>query len=150
MKKEELIEKVKSLGFPNGQYIVAGSAIMVMYDLKETKDIDIVVSGELFDACIKEKWEEVPYTYSDKLGQVWLKKNDVELYLDVNHGEQFRPTLGELLSRAEYFNKVPFLSLNDLLKFKKSYNRPKDQNDIRLIEHYMGFLGIMHDAYAKG
>jgi len=137
MKKAELIAKVKNLGFPKEKYVVAGSAIMVMHDLKETKDIDIVVSAELFNSCIKDQWEKIPYTYPDKLGQIWLKKDDIELYLDVNHGEQFRPTLEELLSRAEYFGEIPFLSLNDLLKFKKSYNRPKDQNDIQLIEEYL-------------
>ena len=105
-----------------------------MHDLKETKDIDVVISRELFSACMENGWEEIPYTYADKLGRVWLKKDNVELYLDVNHGEQFKPSLKELLSRAEYFDEIPFLSLSDLLRFKKSYDRPKDKNDMRLIE----------------
>ena len=133
-----ILQKIKSLHFPDGQYIIVGSAIMVMHKLKETKDIDIVISKELFDTYIENGWEKVAYTYADKLGQFWLRKDEFELYLDVNHGEEWRPDLKELLSHAEYFDGIPFLCLNDLLKFKKSYNRSKDQNDIRIIEEYLG------------
>lgn len=133
MKKEEFLKKVKELNFPTNQYIIAGSGIMVMHNLKETKDIDIVVSEKLFNQYSKI-WEQIPYTYPDKLGCVYLQKDEIELYRDVNHGEEFRPTLEELLARAEYFDGIAFIHLKDLLKFKKSYNRPKDQNDIQLIE----------------
>lgn len=135
---QNVLERVKSLNLPEGQYVVAGSAIMAMHGLKETKDIDIVVSQEIFDSYSKDDtWEKVPYTYEDRLGKIWLKKDEFELYIHVNYGEQFRPTLGDLLSKAEYFDGVPFICLEDLLKFKKAYNRPKDQNDIRLIEEYL-------------
>lgn len=132
---KDILEKVRSLNFPAGEYIVAGSAIMVMHNLKETKDIDIVVSSGLFDTCsADDSWEKIQYTYIEKLGKYFLNKREVELYLDVNHGEEFRPSLEELLSRAEYFEGIPFLSLEDLLKFKKSYGRPKDPAHIELIE----------------
>lgn len=132
-----IIAQVKALKFPPGQYIVVGSGIMAMHGLKEANDIDLVVSPEIFESSKNEGWESVPYTYPDKLGKFYLQKADIELYLDVNHGELFRPSLEELLERAEVFSEIPFLSLNDLLKFKKSYNRPKDLNDVRLIEKFL-------------
>ncbi len=137
-----ILAEVKSLNFSANGYIVVGSGIMVMHGLKEPHDIDLVVSPEVFNNAQKEGWGQVPYTYQDKLGKFYLRKMDIELYLDVNHGESFRPTLEELLSRAEYFDGVPFLSFEDLIKFKKSYDRPKDRVDIKLIEEYLNNFDV--------
>lgn len=135
----DIISEIKKLNFPPTDFVVAGSAIMAMYGLKQTNDIDLVVSPNIFKQCQDAgSWESVGYTYSDRLGKHHLKKGVVELYLDVNNGEVFRPTLEELLSRAEVFEGISFISMDDLLKFKTSYNRPKDQNDIKLIEEFLG------------
>lgn len=131
-----VIDQIKNLDFPIGQYVVVGSGIMAMYGLKQARDVDIVVSPNLFEKCEREGWEQIPYTYTDKLEKHYLQKDPVELYLDVNHGK-FRPTFDELLNRAETFDRIPFISLEDLLKFKRSYNRPKDHADIKLIEDFL-------------
>ena len=133
----DIIAKVKALDFPEDEYIVVGSGIMDMYKLKQAHDIDIVVSKNLFQKCKKKGWDSVSYTYQEKLGQDYLQKGDIELYLDVNCGEKFRPTLEELLNRKKVFEGIPFIGIRDLLKFKKSYNRPKDKDDIKIIEAFL-------------
>ncbi|MDP1624872.1 MAG: hypothetical protein Q8L64_03800 [bacterium] len=131
-----VIESVKKLNFPSDEYIVVGTGIMAVLGLKESHDIDIVVSPRLFELSKSNGWLETPYTYPDKIGQIYLKKDDMELYLDVNCG-QFNPTLNELLSRKEVFDDINFISFGDLLRFKKEYNRPKDAKDIALIEKHL-------------
>jgi hypothetical protein len=133
-----IFKKIKALDFPNQEYIVAGSCIMDIHGLKQAQDIDIVASERLFKECTESgEWNIIPCTYKEKIGQVRLEKDDIEIQLNVNCGNEFTPTLNELLSRAEYFEGIPFVCLEDLLKFKKSYDRPKDHIDIKLIEEYL-------------
>lgn len=158
MKKETLISIIKSLNLPEGRYIVAGSASIAIHDLKDAHDIDIVVSPEVFDAYKSRGFEEIHYTYPDKVGQSYLKKviegQEVELYLDVNC-KDFNPTLEELLSRKQVYEGINFIAVEDLLRFKLQYGRPKDQFDIDLIKKFFsqklkddGYLHIFEWADA--
>jgi hypothetical protein len=83
-------------------------------------------------------WEQVAWTFPDKLGHIFLRKGIIELYLDVNKGD-FNPTAAELIHRVAVINGVPFVSLADLLEFKKEYSKvnPKHLGDIRIIENYL-------------
>lgn len=130
-----VIEKVKSLSFPDGQYVVVGSGILAVKGIRESHDIDIVVIPVLFEKCKAEGWEQVPWTY-EKMDQVYLKKDEFELYLDVNC-KDFNPTFQELFQRAEIIDGVVFASLQDTINFKRAYNKPKHLKDIELIEQYL-------------
>ncbi|MFA6158230.1 MAG: hypothetical protein WCV82_04195 [Candidatus Paceibacterota bacterium] len=132
----DIINQVKNLKLTKDQYVVVGSGIMAMHGLKEIHDIDIVVSPEIFEGCKNKGWKTMHYTYPDKPGEIYLKQGDIELYTDVNC-RNFNPTLQELLSKAEYFSGIPFICLDDLIKFKTEYNRPKDHKDIELMENYL-------------
>ncbi|MFZ2150863.1 MAG: hypothetical protein WAZ12_03925 [Candidatus Absconditicoccaceae bacterium] len=133
---KRILEEIKKLKFPRGHYIVVGSGPMIVRNLRESNDIDIVVSNKLFNKCINNNWEIVPRTYPEKLGQFYLRYSCVELYLDVNHGN-FNPTLEELLQRADIIDNIPFISLKDLIKLKKAYNKPKHLEDIKNIKLYL-------------
>src|SRR3989344_2838985 len=119
-----VIEEVNKLNFPIGQYVVVGSSPMAIRGLKEAHDIDIVVTQELFGKCKTDGWETMPWTYPEKVGQIYLKKVDVELYLDVNAGN-FNPTTKELIERSDTIQGVPFITLEDMISFKKAYGREK-------------------------
>lgn len=129
-----IIQKVKALNFPNNEYVVVGSGILEAKGIRETNDIDIVVSPDLFEKCKAHSWEQVPWTY-EKIGQIYLRKAEYELYLDVNC-KDFNPTLSELLERAEIIEGIPFASLEDTSNFKRAYGKPKHLRDIELIEQY--------------
>lgn len=134
----ELLKEIKKLKFPLGSYVVVGSGHMIALGLKKGQDVDIVVTKDLFEKCKGEGWKQVSWTYTDKLGHIYLRKGIVELYLDVNRGD-FNPATEELIHRATIIDEVPFASLEDMLKFKKEYNNvnPKHLNDIKLIEKHM-------------
>lgn len=133
-----IVQEIKNLNLPIGNYVVVGSGILIAHKLKEGHDIDIVVSKQLFEKCKSEGWDQIPWTYEDKIGNNYLRKNNVELYLDVNKGD-FNPSLEELLLSAEIIDDVPFASFQDILKFKKEYSKvnPKHLTDIVLIEDYL-------------
>lgn len=131
----DIFSEVKNLNLPLGQYVVVGSGIMQALGIKEARDIDIVVIPELFEKCKQEGWEQISWTYPEKLGQIYLRKGFVELYLDVNCGS-CNPTTEELIENAEIINGVPFIGLDQLISFKKAYGKEKDFADIKLIEEY--------------
>lgn len=113
-----------------------GSSPMVVRGIRESKDLDIVVSPELFEKCKQEGREEMPRTYVSKLGNFYLKQGDVELYLDVNCGD-FNPTLKDLIQRSDTIEGFSFACLQDVISFKKAYNKPKHLEDIKKIEEYV-------------
>ena len=137
MDSSSIINLVKSLSLPQDKFIVVGSGIMTMHGLKDAHDIDLVVSPEILKSYSKKTdWETKYYAYPEEIGKTYLQNSDLEMYLDVNYGN-FNPTLDELLGRAEYFDDIPFISLEDLIKFKTEYNRPKDHIDIQKIKTYL-------------
>ena len=138
MKREEIVESIKNLEFPQGEYIIVWSWPMAMRGIKEANDIDIVVSPKLFNQCILKNREQIPRTYKEKVGEVYLRKENIELYLDVNCWSH-NPAFSELLQRADIIEGIAFASLEDILAFKKEYvkKNPKHILDIEKIERYI-------------
>lgn len=132
-------EEIEKLHLPIGEYVIVGSGPMVAHNIRDSHDIDIVVSEKIFNEYKNNgQWEIKPWTY-EKQNQIYLKKDLVELYLDVNCRD-FNPTLEELIQRAEIINNIPFASLEDTIKFKTEYaknNKLKHLNDITLIKNYL-------------
>ena len=132
--KNLVIEEVRKLNFPLGSYVVVGSGVLAVHGIRFARDLDIVVTPELYKKCEREGWEKQwhntgqRYVLHNKSGKL-----EVEVYLDVNC-ESYQPTTQELIERAQIIEGVPFISLKDLLLFKKGYGRPKDKPDIKLIE----------------
>ena len=137
----QILEKIKKLNFPVGQYVVVGGAVLTAHGIRDTEDLDILVSPELFKKCKEEGWVATPWTKAGKKGKDWLTKNGIELYAElIMVGDSI---LVENLTKndIEIIEGVPFLSLTRLMEFKKEYlrlyNRPKDIKDIFLIETYL-------------
>jgi hypothetical protein len=129
----DIFQEVKGLHFPQGHYIIVGSGIMIALGLKEiAHDIDIVVTPELFQSCIQQGWEQ--WIRPD--GKPGLRKDHIELYLDVNCGS-YQPTFQELVAEGKIINDILFISPETLIKFKKEYKREKDFQDIALIETHL-------------
>ncbi len=132
----DIFKELEKLNFPIGEYVVAGSGIMSAKGIRPAYDLDIVVTQELFDECLENGWELRPWTRTGKVGKSWLKKEGVELLLELGFEDEAM-TAKDLMKEGEIVNGVPFLSLHQLIKFKKDYGRPKDFEDIALMEEYL-------------
>lgn len=124
-----LFAELSALNLPPDQYIVVGSGILAARGIRETRDLDLVLSPELFQQYQQKGWKEKMRPN----GKPSLTKGKVELYLDVNAGN-FNPTFEELKSRQQVIQGFPFISLRDLLKFKQAYGREKDLKDIEILQ----------------
>lgn len=128
----DLFKEIKNLGFSADKYVIVGGASMMARGIKKTADIDIVATPDLFEYCAQNGWEK----HIKPNGGFGLHKGPVEIYIDVNCGN-FNPTFEELKRRSQIINGAPFCSIDDVLRYKKEYNREKDIKDIKLINDYL-------------
>lgn len=131
MKKEEIIEKVKTLNLPKNSYIVFGSCPLALAGLREANDIDLLVSKELFKKLREDGWQELVKDENDKP----LIHGVFEAHDHWNFSPS-RPTLEQLLASATIVDGIPFASLEEVKIWKAGSGRPKDLTDIELIDSY--------------
>ncbi|MBP6911795.1 MAG: hypothetical protein KBB88_01165 [Candidatus Pacebacteria bacterium] len=128
-----IIEKIKELNFPKGQYVVVGSGILDVLGIRKSNDIDIAVTESLHKK-LKEsgEWEEHKRY---EMIRVFLKKDVYEIIPQLNW-EDYDTTTEEAISSATIIEDIPFMNLNELIKFKTALGREKDFKDIELIKEY--------------
>ena len=129
---KDLYQDLKDLNLPKGKYVLFGSAPMSIRGLKkEFHDLDIVVTQDVWDKHRNKKgWKLV---HLDN-GSDFLWNNDLELYYDWKPGDW---DAEDLISRAEIIDDLPFVTLEDCLKWKKLSGREKDLKDAELIEYHL-------------
>ena len=135
MTKEEVIKKVKEQNFPKGEFIVFGAAPFVIYGIRDVRDIDMLVSVELYKKLNAKGWKKVSKGPSDE-----PLTNDVFEAHDNWDFSQYAPTLEELLTRATEYEGIDFASLDDVRKWKEVSGRPKDITDLKLIDDYLATI----------
>jgi hypothetical protein len=130
MQKEEIIARVKALNLPKNSYIVFGSCPLAVAGLREARDIDLLVSKDVFLKLKEAGWKELYKSANDKP----LVHDVFEAHHTQWHFSSHNPTLEELISTAIIIDSVPFASLAEVRKWKVSSGRPKDLIDIALID----------------
>lgn len=133
MTGQDIITAVKKLGFPTGSYIVFGSCPMALAGIRESSDIDMLVTPELFEQLKKQGWKKLVKAPGDEP----LIYGDFEVHANWDFSS-YQPTLSHLLNTATVVDDVPFASLQEVKKWKASSGRPKDVADIKLIDDYLG------------
>lgn len=128
----EILERVKSLQLPMGTYAVFGSGLLGVYSMRPTKDIDLVVIEELYNKLKNEGWDE----RESANGVVCLTLDEFEIFKNWEF-DNYHPDVAQLIADADIIDNVPFVRLEEVLKWKKAYGREKDLIDIQLIEHYL-------------
>lgn len=132
----DLFTEIKKLHFPPEDYIVIGGAALAGRGLKETRDIDLLVSRRLLERLAGDpSWKVHPRIIPTE--EAGLVRDDgilVELY----------PTVGlidlpfeEVKACEELIDGIPFANLTHILAIKEAYAREKDLVDIQRIKNYL-------------
>ena len=130
--KQNLLDKVKALNLPLGEYALFGSAPMFVRGLREEMhDVDIVVTEKLW-----EKMQAVPGWKMETAnsGDPVLRCEKLELFGGWAPGEW---DVDALIRTADVIDGLPFVTLANVLKWKKAYGREKDLADVKKIEEYL-------------
>lgn len=126
-----IIEKVKMLNLPLGQYVVIGSGILDALGIRSANDIDLTVLPELHEQLrASGAWKE-----ENRYGKIFLIQEGVEINPDVSWDAY--PTSTEVVIKtAHVIDGVPFMNLDELIRFKTALGREKDFEDIKRIHTY--------------
>jgi len=123
MNKQEILQKLQSLGLPQEDYwLIAGSA-MVLHGVKdETRDIDLGCSKRLADRLEADGF---PVERMPDGSRKFTLGSDIEIF------EEW------LFDRVEAAGGFPVISLKGLIMMKESLNREKDRADIAAIREFL-------------
>lgn len=120
MTKSDVVQRLLELNFSSEDYWLVAGGAMVLYNLRSTtNDIDLGCSSALAD-----KLESYGYStihLPDGTRKISMAE-DIEIF------EEW------LFDKVEILDEIPVISLKGLLEMKKSLNREKDYEDIKLIE----------------
>lgn len=129
----DFIQRVKELKLPTGEFMVCGSGIMDVFDIRKAQDIDILVSPKLFNMLEKEQdWKrsnKYPPPLEHPFGIAEAKQT-----LDFM---QENYSLQEALPLATIIDGIPFMGFEMLVNAKRQLARDKDLTDIDLIKKYL-------------
>lgn len=133
-----IFERVKKLNFPIGQYIVVGGA-MEAYGIRKVNDVDIIATEELFEDLIKQGWQPKACRPGD-VGRDGkkrkLRKDDVSIISEYSWLDAYFAKTEDLIANSDMIEGIPFVKLEELLKWKEVCRREKDIADIKLIQDY--------------
>jgi hypothetical protein len=137
-----IIDAVKTLGLPEGEYAVFGSALLEVYGIRDSSDIDFIVTKELYNQLASTPdWKPFKYENGDQALKYQGKNFDVAFYECKWLPGCTESGVKDFISRATDLDGVSFVSLEDTLKWKSALARPKDLKDIELIKNYQKVEG---------
>jgi hypothetical protein len=127
-----IFEKVKSLNLPPEQYVIIGSGIMDALGIRQAHDVDLAVLPELHQK-MREGGEWVE---EERFGRIFLTKDSIESNPELSW-DQYPTTTEQAIATATIIEGIPFMNLQELIKFKLALGREKDFKDIELIKNYL-------------
>ena len=132
MDKTTIINKVKNLNLPENSYVVFGSCPLAIEGIRESNDIDLLVSGELHKILESKGWQKIVKGPHDTP----VVRDVFEAHDNWNFSS-YNPTLADLLINAKDVDGVKFASIDDVRRWKLASSRPKDLADLKLIDAYL-------------
>ena len=128
--------RVSALGLPLGEYVVVGSGILEALAIRAAGDIDLAVTSTLHERLrASGEWEE-----EVRYGKVFLKREGIDVIPSLEW-EAYPTTAEEAIRTATVIDGVPFMNLDELVRFKTALGRDKDLADIALIAAYRASQG---------
>lgn len=130
----EMLHELKGLNLPPGKFALFGSAPLCVRGLRECgHDLDLIVTEDLWDEYSrKEEWERKTNEYG--IEYLKLRSNEIELYKTWYPGEWNLP---KIIREAETIDGLPFVRLETVREWKKTFGRDKDKRDIALIDEFL-------------
>jgi hypothetical protein len=124
-----IIDRIHRLDLPEKEFIVIGSGLLDVWNLRQANDIDLVVTPRLF----KQLSRTGNYTMSMKYDEPFLQAEDREIWLTWGTGRDFV----FLRKNALVIEGILFVHPDIIIDHKKRRGTQKDLNDIQLIERYL-------------
>jgi hypothetical protein len=128
----DIFAQVKALKLPDWQYVVFGAGPLAAHGIRETNDVDLFVTTALYRRLKASGWSEK----CTSTGGLYLASGIYEADDTWEYGE-YNPAIEELIGEADVIQGVPFAPLTEVLRWKRAFDRPKNIQDLRLIEEHL-------------
>jgi hypothetical protein len=121
------MKKVKEMNLPLGSYAILGSGPLAVRGLRDSKDIDLIVTPEIYKEYRKKKGWKLRFAY----GRFFLRNENIEIWKSIGPGKW---NIKKLIKDAEIIEGLPFVNLKDFSKWKRKSHRKKDRSDVELVD----------------
>ena len=124
-----LLAELKELQLLIGEFALCGSAPMAARGLRDSHDLDIVVSEQIYQKLQIQYSDE---EYKSPLGFLRIRNLEISntWMNDITEAKN-------IIAEAEIINDLPFAPLKYVIDYKQMLNRQKDLIDLQLIEEYL-------------
>lgn len=126
-----IIDRFHQLGVPADQSVIIGSGILDALALRPSRDIDLVVSSDLFTSLQASGEWQVTVVHDETV----LTKDDAEVWL--SWGSAGVPNFTKLYDGGVTIGGVRFADPRFVIEWKRQNAREKDLRDIQLLEEYL-------------
>lgn len=128
-------ENLKKLNLPTDQFVVVGSGALSIRGIRDSEDVDVVVTELLWNQMIKIYKVRISSSGAETLEL----ENDIEILNPVQSifGNSKNVSRNEIFEKADMIDGIKFINLDHLKKIKKELGREKDLKDIALIDDYL-------------
>jgi len=134
MNGKDIIRETKELNLPSDEYTVVGSGALAVRGLREAQDVDLLITADLYEKLKSNGWSEEHFPDSKREWVISSGPFDASTSWLVN---DYEPDPLDLIESSDVIEGIRFVSLANLLTWKKACKREKDLRDIELIEKHL-------------
>ncbi len=131
---DKVKEVLRILDLPEGEYCVFGGASLAVRGIRNTNDIDLYVTENVYKMLKMCGWREV----SVKKGMTCLVTQVGEFQVEAcnSYGDDdtWIPKIQDYIANPEVVGGIPFMPLRELYEWKLDTARDKDLIDVKLID----------------
>lgn len=129
-RKLRCMDTLKKLNIPKDDFVIYGSAPMVLRGLKEkNNDLDVLVKDSL--------WENLSVKYPNNINGDYI---DIEGVSFTHTGMNFLGETEDIINNSEIIDGYHILSLAETKKWKEKVGGERHLNDARIIDDYFDKL----------
>lgn len=137
MDRVQLIDLLKSIDLPIGEWCVFGGACLAANDIRPAEDVDIFVTPKLYTKLSQRGWEE-HVTNSTNSCYLQTVHDGITVQAFTACGtSKWRPQVERYINTPEIIGGMPFMPLEEMYAWKAATRRSKDLEDIAKIEPYL-------------
>jgi hypothetical protein len=122
------LDELRGLNLPKDKFAVFGSGTLAIRELRENKDLDVIVKRDLFEELSKK----YPVVNVEKGGSI--ETGHMEIWANL---EPWFSDIIPMIDDADIIEGIRFVKLKYVLAWKKMRNSDRDKEDIKLIESYL-------------
>jgi hypothetical protein len=137
MNNESLFSVLHLLNLPERQYAVFGGACLTARGIRDTSDLELFVTNDLYTSLKLKNWRE-RVTSSTNAPYVTTSIGEIAVLAFQQCGSgAWVPDVETYISEPEIINGYPFMPLEAMRSWKSVTARPKDVEDVKLIDTYL-------------